>query len=113
MLTETHHVDAQLIASADARKIRQLVERLDNFYDGTARLTRKDQTFDIFGLSGATFGLNVLLVAGLGRWLLDNARHSDFIGPLFMLGVSAAGLLAATVSVVLRVARARVGASHE
>jgi DNA gyrase subunit B len=48
-VTETHHVDAQLIASADARKIRQLVERLDNFYDGTARLTRKDQTFDIFG----------------------------------------------------------------
>jgi len=48
-VTETHNVDAQLIASADARKIRQLVERLDNFYDGTARLTRKDQTFDIFG----------------------------------------------------------------
>ena len=48
-VTETHLVDAQLLASADARKIRQLVERLDNVYEGTARLTRKDQTFDIFG----------------------------------------------------------------
>jgi DNA gyrase subunit B len=48
-VTETHHVDAQLIASADARKIRQLVERLENFYDGTAKLVRKDQSYDIFG----------------------------------------------------------------
>ena len=48
-VTETHHVDAQLLASADARKIRQLVERLDGLYDGTARLTRKEQGYDIFG----------------------------------------------------------------
>ena len=48
-VTETHMVDAQLLASADARKIRQLVERLDGLYEGTARLVRRDQGFDIFG----------------------------------------------------------------
>ncbi|HEY9011409.1 MAG TPA: DNA topoisomerase (ATP-hydrolyzing) subunit B [Devosia sp.] len=48
-VTETHHIDAQLLASADARKIRQLVERLDGLYDGTGKLTRKDQSTDVFG----------------------------------------------------------------
>jgi DNA gyrase subunit B len=50
-VTETHAVDAQLLQSADARKIRTLVERLEGLYDGVARLTRKDQSFDIHGPS--------------------------------------------------------------
>lgn len=50
-VTETHQVDAQLLASADARKIRYLVERLEGLYEGTARLQRKEQGFDIFGPS--------------------------------------------------------------
>ncbi len=48
-VTETHNVDAQLLASADARKIRQLVERLEGLYEGTSKLVRKDQSTDIFG----------------------------------------------------------------
>jgi DNA gyrase subunit B len=50
-VTETHHIDAQLLQSADARKIRALVERLDGLYAGPAKLTRKDQGFDVFGPS--------------------------------------------------------------
>jgi DNA gyrase subunit B len=50
-VTETHAIDAQLLASADARKIRQTVEALGDLYGGVARLTRKEQSFDIFGPS--------------------------------------------------------------
>jgi len=50
-VAETHAIDAQLLASADARKIRQLVERLDDLYGGVAKLTRKETTHDIFGPS--------------------------------------------------------------
>src|SRR5690606_27247672 len=48
-VTETHHIDAQLLASADARGIRAIVDRLEDLYRGVAKLTRKDQTFEIFG----------------------------------------------------------------
>jgi DNA gyrase subunit B len=50
-VTETHAIDAQLLASADARKIRSTVEKLEEMYRGVAKLTRKDQSFDIFGPS--------------------------------------------------------------
>ena len=50
-VTETHSVDAQLLGSADARRIRQFVDKLDDLYGGVARLTRKDQAWDIFGPS--------------------------------------------------------------
>ena len=46
---ETHNVDASLLNSADARKLRQIAARLDELYGGVARLTRKDQVTDIFG----------------------------------------------------------------
>jgi DNA gyrase subunit B len=46
---ETHNIDASLLNSADARKLRQLAGRLDELYAGVARLTRKDQAVDIFG----------------------------------------------------------------
>jgi DNA gyrase subunit B len=48
-VTETHTVDASLLNSADARRLRQLAARLDELYGGIARLTRKDSTTDIFG----------------------------------------------------------------
>ncbi|MBN9308863.1 DNA topoisomerase (ATP-hydrolyzing) subunit B [Devosia sp.] len=48
-VTETHAVDAQLLASADARRIRSTVDKLGDLYGGVARLVRKDQAFDIFG----------------------------------------------------------------
>ncbi len=50
-VTETHHIDAQLLASADARKIRTLVERQGELYHGVARLVRKEVVSDIHGPS--------------------------------------------------------------
>ena len=46
---ETHNVDASLLNSADARKLRQLAGRLDELYAGVGKLTRKDQSVDVFG----------------------------------------------------------------
>jgi DNA gyrase subunit B len=37
--------------SADARKIRTTVEKLEDLYGGVAKLARKDQHFDVFGPS--------------------------------------------------------------
>ena len=64
------------------------------------------RSFDVFALSAAALGLNTLIVAGLGRLLLENAG-GDPIGRLFLLGIAAAGLLAASVSGVLRLSRAQ------
>ncbi|WP_341891999.1 DUF2157 domain-containing protein [Variovorax sp. YR752] len=66
------------------------------------------RSFDVFALSAAALGLNTLLVAGLGRLLFEHSGSGDPIGRLFLLGLVAAGLLAASVSAVLRLARARV-----
>lgn len=61
--------------------------------------------FDVYALSAVALGLVTLAVAGLGRLLFEGS-HGDPIGRIFMLGVAAAGLLAAAVNLVLRVARA-------
>ncbi|MHB1102320.1 MAG: DNA topoisomerase (ATP-hydrolyzing) subunit B [Devosia sp.] len=50
-VTETHSIEASLLVSADARKIRATVEKLEDLYGGVAKLSRKDQNFDIFGPS--------------------------------------------------------------
>jgi uncharacterized membrane protein len=63
--------------------------------------------FDVFALSAAALGINTLLVAGLTRWLFEGHRGGDWIGPMLVIGLVAAGLLAATVSAVLRLARHR------
>lgn len=60
--------------------------------------------FDVFALSAAALGLNALIVAGLARLLLESAG-GDPIGRLFLLGAAAAGLLAASVSAILRLSR--------
>ncbi|WKB50609.1 DUF2157 domain-containing protein [Eleftheria terrae] len=62
------------------------------------------RSFDIFGLSATALGLNTLLFAGLVRLLFRHHR-GDAIGELLILGLTAAGLLAATVQVVLKLAR--------
>jgi uncharacterized membrane protein len=62
--------------------------------------------FDVYALSAAALGLNTLLVAGLGRLLLEG-EAGDPIGRMLLLGILAAALLAATVSGVLRLARTR------
>ncbi|MDB5563022.1 MAG: gyrB [Hyphomicrobiales bacterium] len=48
-VSETHTIDASLLGSADVRKLRQMADHLDDLYGGVAKLTRKDQNFDIFG----------------------------------------------------------------
>jgi uncharacterized membrane protein len=60
--------------------------------------------FDVFGLSAAALAINTLLVAGLARALFEHHRGTE-VGPLFLVGTVAAGLLAATVSGILRLAR--------
>ena len=55
-----------------------------------------------------------LLVGGLARWLFDTHSGADTLGKLFALGLAAAGMLAATVAGILRLARRPVvtGASR-
>jgi DNA gyrase subunit B len=50
-VAETHQLDKALLQSADARKLRQLAERLDEIYGGVPTLTRKGETIQIFGPS--------------------------------------------------------------
>ena len=50
-VTETHALDAALLVSSDVRRIRVLVDRLGDLYGGVAKLTRKAESFDIFGPS--------------------------------------------------------------
>ncbi|WP_136657926.1 DNA topoisomerase (ATP-hydrolyzing) subunit B [Nitratireductor sp. XY-223] len=48
---ESHLIDANLIASADARRIDQMTEGLQEIYSGPARLIRKEDATDITGPS--------------------------------------------------------------
>ena len=50
-VTERHELDANLLASADARKLRQMIERSDGLYAGVATLVRKDVSTEVFGPS--------------------------------------------------------------
>ena len=63
--------------------------------------------FDVFALSAASLGINTLLVCGLARWLFHGHLGGDWIGRMLAIGLVAAGLLAATVSAVLRLSRHR------
>ncbi len=48
-VTERHILDQALLQSADARKLRQLADRLDELYGGVPTLTRKGDTQPIYG----------------------------------------------------------------
>lgn len=63
--------------------------------------------FDVFAVSAAALGLDTLLVAGAARLLFRTLKvdGDSGIGAMLLLGLFAAGLLAATVSVVMRLAR--------
>ena len=63
------------------------------------------RTFDVFCLSAVALGLNTLLVAGLARLLFEGHRGGEPVGPLLLTGLAAAGLLAFSVSAVLKLAR--------
>jgi hypothetical protein len=80
----------------------------------SALLLMAPRSFEIYGLSVLALGVNGLLVGGLARWLFDTHSGADTLGKLFALGLAAAGLLAATVAGILRLARRPVvtGASR-
>lgn len=63
--------------------------------------------FDLFGLSAVALGLNALVVGGLARWLLEDLRNGEWVGPLLLVGGAAAALLAGTVHAVMHAARRR------
>lgn len=67
------------------------------------------RTFDVYGLSAVALGLNTLLVAGLARLLFNDRVGREPVGPLLLLGLVAAGLLAGTVSGVLKLVRQQPG----
>ncbi|HVY51161.1 MAG TPA: DNA topoisomerase (ATP-hydrolyzing) subunit B [Devosia sp.] len=50
-VTERHELDANLLASADARKMRQLMERAEGLFAGVGTLARKGEVFPVFGPS--------------------------------------------------------------
>lgn len=60
--------------------------------------------FEIFLVSAIALGLDALLVAGLARVLFEGARN-DIVVPLLLLGLVAAGILAGSVTLILRLAR--------
>jgi len=63
------------------------------------------KTFEVYCLSAVALGLNTLLVAGLARLLFDQPGSGEPTGQLLLIGLVAAGLLAASVAGVLRLAR--------
>ena len=63
------------------------------------------QSFDVYGLSAVALGINTLLVAGFARLILTHQNGGNGVGSLLMIGLLAAGLLAFSVSAVLRLAR--------
>lgn len=69
-------------------------------------------SFDAFALSATALGIDTLLVAGLARWLFLDRHGGGPIGPLLLLGLLAAGLLAATVSLVTRLSRLHGAEEH-
>lgn len=62
---------------------------------------------DVFGLSVLALAANVLLVVGMARWLLS--QHENPLGALgvAVIIVAAGGLLAASVTAVMAIARTR------
>lgn len=59
---------------------------------------------DVLALSAIGLAVDGLLICGLGRWLL-NLGSNDPIFSLLFLGLTAAGLVAATVWAILRLTR--------
>ena len=67
---ESHELDANLLNSADARKMRQMIERTGDLYRGTPTLLRKDVSTPIHGPS-SLFGA----VSAAGRKGISLQRY--------------------------------------
>jgi len=64
-----------------------------------------EKLFEIYGLCAVALGLNVLLICGLVRLLFFKHSGIDWFAALIIIGLAAAGLLAGTVSILLRMSR--------
>jgi hypothetical protein len=76
-----------------------------------ALLLMRRGSFDIVGLSAAALALNALVFGGVVRALFLRGGDGDLIGRLLLLGLLAAAMLAATVSLLLRLVRRREGSA--
>ena len=76
---------------------------------GAALVLALPLAFEVGTLSAVALGLDTLLVAGLAHRLLRGTLFNEPIGPLFVLGLVAAALVAASVSVILWLARRQSG----
>jgi len=70
-----------------------------------AVMLARAEAFDVFGLSAVALGLDVLLIGGLAYLLLRNLHNDGWFAALLVTGLAAAGLVAATVSILLRLSR--------
>ncbi|WP_404400777.1 DNA topoisomerase (ATP-hydrolyzing) subunit B [Pelagibacterium halotolerans] len=74
-VTESHSLDAALLGSADARKLRSLAGKLDEIYGGVPTLTRKDIKTEIYGprslfatiMAAGGKGVSIQRYKGLGE----------------------------------------------
>jgi hypothetical protein len=81
-------------------------------FAGAAAVLTQRPAFETYLLSAVALGLNILLVAGLGRWLFHGSGSGGAIERLLLIGLVAAGLLAASVSLITRLARRNAFAEH-
>lgn len=71
----------------------------------SATLLASARGFDVFALSAVALGLNTLLVCGVVRWVDGDFSSGDWVLRLTFIGLFAAGLLAASVSAILKLSR--------
>jgi uncharacterized membrane protein len=76
-------------------------------FAGGALALAATRLFDVFVLSAVMLGLDTLLVGGMARGLFLRGGTGDPIGKLFIIGLAAAGLLALSVTLVMRVSARR------